>query len=52
MKFVLYNDKAKLVKTVKFANEIEIDLQGIDAGKYFYRVENKTFKMGGVLLVQ
>jgi hypothetical protein len=52
MKFVLYNDKAQLLKTIKFSNSIEIDLSGTLEGKYFYRVENKSFKMGGVLLVQ
>jgi hypothetical protein len=52
MKFVLYNDNAQLIKTIKFVNSIEIDLQGTIEGKYFYRVENNSFKMGGVLLVQ
>jgi hypothetical protein len=52
MKFRLFNGNGQALKVVKFVKTGEIDLDGIPNGTYFYRVENKTFKMGGVLLVQ
>jgi hypothetical protein len=52
LKFRLLNSNGQALKVVKFVKSGEIDLDGVPNGTYFYRVENKTFKMGGVLLVQ